>query len=190
MKNEIKNGSKMNVVKSFFGHLCTITRHRHAVMSNCFKCGIAWRGLMHDLSKYGPTEFWRGVKYYQGGKRSPNAREKELFGYSVAWFHHKGRNRHHWEYWYDYSSKSALYEPIEMPRKFLIEMFCDRVAASKVYKGNDYTDSSALEYYKARNEADFIHPVTAQKLEFLLSMLAEKGEKETFAYIRKNRKTL
>lgn len=180
----------MNAISRFFGHLSTITRHRHAVMKNCFRCGIPLRGFLHDLSKYGPTEFWRGVKYYQGGKRSPNAREKELFGYSVAWLHHKGKNRHHWEYWYDYSSKSAKYEPVEMPRKFLIEMFCDRVAACKVYRGNEYTDSSALEYYNMRNEYDFIHPETEKKLVFLLKMLADKGEKETFAYIKQNRKTL
>ena len=174
----------------FFGHLATITRHRHEVMKNCFKCGLYRRGMLHDLSKYSPTEFWRGVKYYQGGHRSPNARENELFGYSTAWLHHKGRNRHHFEYWTDYNINTKRIEPVPMPREFLIEMFCDRVAASKVYKGKDYTDSSALEYYTRRDERRFMHPETADKLEKLLKMLAEKGEKETFAYIRKNRKTI
>ncbi|MBR6051108.1 MAG: catalase [Clostridia bacterium] len=174
----------------FFGHLATIMRHRHQVMKNCFRCGLYRQGLVHDLSKYSPTEFWRGVKYYQGGHRSPNARENEIFGYSTAWLHHKGRNRHHFEYWTDYNVNTRRIEPVPMPRKYLIEMFCDRVAASKIYKGKDYTDATSLEYYTRRDERRFMHPETADKLEFLLHMLAEKGEKETFAYIKKNRKTL
>ena len=174
----------------FFGHLATITRHRHEVMKNCFKCGLYRRGLLHDLTKYSPVEFWRGVKYYQDGHRSPNARENELFGYSTAWLHHKGRNRHHFEYWTDYNVNTRRIEPVPMPRKYLIEMFCDRVAASKIYKGKDYTDASSLEYYTRRDERRFMHPETADKLELLLNMLAEKGEKETFAYIKKNKKTL
>ena len=175
---------------NFFGHLKTITRHRHQVMKNCFKCGLYKRGLLHDLSKYSPVEFFRGVKYYQGGKRSPNARENELFGYSAAWLHHKGRNPHHYEYWTDYNVNTKTIEPVPMKTEYLIEMFCARVAACNVYKGKDYTDSSALEYYTRRGERRFMHPDTADRLELLLEMLAEKGEKETFAYIKKNRKTL
>ena len=79
-------------------HFCTITRHRWKVCSHCFRVGLYWRGLTHDLSKYSPTEFWTGAKYYQG-TRSPNSYERELYGYSAAWMHHKGRNRHHYEYW-------------------------------------------------------------------------------------------
>lgn len=87
----------MHVFKHFF----TVTRHRHAVMRNCFKVGLVWQGLCHDLSKYSPSEFWAGAKYYQGN-RSPQAKEREVLGYSPAWLHHKGRNKHHFEYWTDY----------------------------------------------------------------------------------------
>ena len=76
---------------SFWGHFCTITRHRHTVMRHCRRAGIFWQGLRHDLSKYSPTEFWQGVRYYQDGKRSPNEAEREALGYSLAWMHHKGR---------------------------------------------------------------------------------------------------
>ena len=85
-------------LKGFFGHLRTINRHRHKVIAHCAKAGILWQGLRHDLSKYSPTEFIPGVKYFQG-TRSPNEAERELNGYSLAWMHHKGRNRHHFEYW-------------------------------------------------------------------------------------------
>lgn len=71
-------------------HFKTITRHRLLVMVNCFRIGLIRQGLTHDLSKYSPTEFWTGAKYYQG-IRSPNAAEREKKGYSAAWLHHKGR---------------------------------------------------------------------------------------------------
>ncbi|MDE7214709.1 MAG: catalase, partial [Clostridia bacterium] len=87
---------------NFFKHLATVTRHRRTVRRLCFKCGLIKQGLAHDLSKFSPAEFWAGVKYYQGN-RSPQAREREVIGYSAAWLHHKGKNKHHFEYWTDYA---------------------------------------------------------------------------------------
>ena len=78
-------------------HLRTVGRHRRLVRHYCLRLGLVWQGLTHDLSKYSPTEFWRGVKYYQGW-RSPNDQERLENGVSLAWLHHKGRNRHHFEY--------------------------------------------------------------------------------------------
>ena len=164
-------------------HFKTITKHRHAVIRHCFKCGIGWQGLFHDLSKYSPTEFVPGARYYLGN-RSPNEKERELFGYSLAWMHHKGRNKHHFEYWNDINPKTKRYEPVPMPLRYMTEMFCDRVAACKIYRGNDYTDAAALEYFLRGNARAKMHEETADKLEEWLRMLAEKGEKETFTYIR------
>ncbi len=164
-------------------HFITITKHRNKVISHCFKAGIGLQGLFHDLSKYGPTEFIPGAKYYQG-TRSPNEREREIFGYSHAWMHHKGRNKHHFEYWVDLNMKTKQYEPVPMPLNYIAEMLCDRVAACKIYKGKDYTDSSALEYYLRGHARSKMHPDTADTLENWLKMLAERGEKETFAYIK------
>lgn len=169
---------------NIFGHFKTITGHRHKVMVNCFRAGIPWRGLLHDLSKYSPREFIYGARYYQDGKRSPNEKERELYGYSKAWLHHKGRNRHHWEYWNDYNPVTKCIEPVPMPRVFVAEMFCDRIAASKVYKGGEYTDRAPLDYFIARQDRVCMHDKTSSELEMLLKMLADKGEKETFAYIR------
>ena len=75
-------------------HFLTITQHKLLVMQNCFRVGLFKQGLLHDLSKYSPAEFLTGVHYYQGD-RSPNAAEREEKGYSSAWLHHKGRNKHH-----------------------------------------------------------------------------------------------
>ena len=172
-------------MNKFFGHLKTITTHRHAVIRHAFKAGIGFQGLFHDLSKYSPTEFVPGVKYYQG-TRSPNEREREIFGYSMAWMHHKGRNRHHYEYWTDYPPTGGPLAPIEMPPCYLAEMFCDRVAASKTYKKELYTDASPLEYFLTTKEKQLMHPKTEETLLLLLTMLRDRGEANTFAYIRDN----
>lgn len=172
------------MIKNFFGHLRTITAHRHLVMLHCFRAGIIKRGLLHDLSKYSPSEFVAGVIYFQGN-RSPNEREREVNGYSTAWIHHKGRNKHHFEYWTDYSTKTGVLEPVRMPDEYLYEMFCDRVSASKIYNKEKYHDGCPLEYFMKVKQKRFIEPVTAKKLEFLLTMLADKGEDYTFRFIRK-----
>lgn len=169
---------------SFWGHLSTITRHRHAVIRHCRKAGIFWQGLRHDLSKYSPTEFWQGVRYYEDGKRSPNEAEREAYGYSLAWMHHKGRNRHHFEYWIDVDPAEKIYKPVKMPLRFLAEMFCDRVAASKIYRGEKYRDSDPLDYFLSRKPTRSIHPETSDMLEKLLRMLADQGEEAAFAYLR------
>lgn len=170
-------------IKGAFGHFRTITRHRHMVIAHCAKAGILWQGLRHDLSKYSPAEFLPGARYYQG-TRSPNEAERESRGYSAAWLHHKGRNRHHFEYWVDYSPASKRNEPVKMPLKYVVEMFCDRVAASKIYKGRDYTDRAPLDYFLAAKGRRVIHPETSDFLESLLTMLAEKGEKAAFEQIK------
>jgi len=173
------------MLKEFFGHLHTVNTHRRVVRHYCFKLGLYWQGITHDLSKYSFEEFWHGVKYYQGF-RSPHEKERETLGYSTAWMHHKGRNKHHLEYWYDINPKVSEYEPVEIPYKYLKEMFCDRIAASKIYQGKNYTDASAWEYYTRKGTRRKLHPHTADVLESWLRMLAEEGEEKTFAYIKKN----
>lgn len=166
-------------------HFCTITRHKCLVMKYCFQVGLYRQGILHDLSKYSPTEFIVGCKYYQG-TRSPNNAEREVKGYSSAWLHHKGRNRHHYEYWIDYGLKPGQgLCGMKMPDKYIFEMFLDRIAASKIYKKDQYTDRSPLEYYRSGSADQFMHEHTKKVLETLLEMLAEKGEKTTLLYLKK-----
>jgi len=170
-------------MNKIWGHFKTITQHRHQVIYHCYKAGIFWQGCKHDLSKYSPTEFFLGVKYYSGD-RSPNEGEREVCGYSRAWMHHKGRNKHHFEYWTDYNPITREIQPIKMPMHYVIEMFCDRVAASKIYLGKAYTNKEPLAYFMKGKRSRMIHPETSKSLEMLLVMLAEKGEEETFKYIK------
>ena len=165
-------------------HFKTITTHKLLVMDGCFKVGLYKQGLLHDLSKYSPTEFLVGALYYQGDK-SPNAAERAEKGYSEAWMHHKGRNRHHYEYWTDMSMETKRYESVPMPRNYLVEMVMDRRAACMVYQGDKYTDASALDYYMASKERNLMHPQTQKELQYILTKLRDEGEERTFAYLRR-----
>ena len=166
-------------------HFKTITKHKLLVMEGCFQVGLYLQGLLHDLSKYSPAEFWVGARYYQGTK-SPNAAERAEKGYSEAWMHHKGRNRHHYEYWTDMSRETGRYESIPMPRNYLVEMVMDRRAACKVYEGENYTPASALNYLLRSREKSLMHPQTVRELTYILTMLRDEGENVTFRYLRED----
>ena len=157
------------------------------VIKHCKKAGILKQGLTHDLSKFSPTEFKPGAKYFQGN-RSPNEGEREEYGYSLAWIHHKGRNKHHFEYWTDYNAKTRVMEPVKMPIKYVKEMFCDRVAASKIYMKENYDSSCPLKYFMRSKGKRMIHPETSDFLEKLLIMLQNEGEDKVFEYLRNTNK--
>jgi hypothetical protein len=158
-------------------------------MSHCFKVGLYRQGLTHDLSKYSFAEFIPGAKYYQGN-RSPQTKERELFGYSAAWLHHKGRNKHHFEYWTDFADCRKVY--VDMPPKYFAEMVCDRVAACKIYLKDKYTKESALNYFLTKTDKGGMSQNTAERLEYYLTLLATDGEKAMFkqlkAYIKESKR--
>ena len=168
----------------FWGHLKTVHRHRALVRKYCFRLGLYWQGLTHDLSKYSPVEFFAGVKYYQGN-RSPNDEQRHLFGYSASWIHHKGRNKHHFEYWTDYSPSGIGIDGVEMPKKYVAEMFCDRLAASKVYRGKDFDPGDPYKFFlRGKARRLLLHPATAELLEKILVTLRDEGEDAAFAFVR------
>ena len=164
-------------------HYKTIHHHKMLVMQNCFRCGLYRQGLMHDLSKLSPVEFWAGAKYWQGSC-SPNNAQRKAEGYSAAWLHHKGRNKHHLEYWIDYSTTKAGLTGMKIPLRYVCEMVCDRVAASQIYLGDKYTDASAWEYYQRSRDHYLLHPDTRALLEKLLKMVRDLGQDRTFAYMK------
>ncbi len=168
-------------------HFKTITRHRHLVCRYCFRLGLWRQGLTHDLSKYSLTEFLPGARYWQG-TRSPNDVERRQTGVSLAWLHHKGRNRHHFEYWIDYVIREdgmIEYGGNKMPIRYVAEMFCDRIAASRVYLGDAYTDAAAWTYYVNSKDRILIHPETGAEIEEMLRVLKDDGEAAAFAYVRR-----
>lgn len=141
-------------LKNTIKHFNTINKHRWIVFKFCLRAGVPWRGFVHDLSKYSPTEFWNSVKYYQGGKRSPIPIQKQEEGFSIVWLHHRAKNKHHSAYWYD--EKAPIKTPI-IPYKYAIEMICDKLSASIVYSGKDWNNETELNYWK--NKEREIEPI-------------------------------
>lgn len=177
-----KNTVNLPLRLRLFYHISTINHHRYEVMKNCFACGLYYQGLTHDLSKYAPSEFIESVKYFQGN-RSPYMYEKEHFGYAEGWLHHKGRNKHHWEYWYDMID--GKWQPLQMPFNYFVEMVCDRVAACKIYEKDKYTNASALNYFLSRNDHLYMHPKTKQDLQQVLEDIAKRGDTLVFQDLKK-----
>lgn len=165
-------------------HFKTITNHKLLVMKYCFKVGLYKQGLLHDLSKYKWIEFSAGIKYYRGIV-SPNGIQKEEEGLSKAWLHHKGRNKHHFEYWIDYGiNEEEGLKGMRMPINYVVEMFLDRMSASMNYEKDKYTDKSSIRYYEDRKGYYVLHKETREILETLLNMLAKDGEEVTLKYIK------
>lgn len=170
------------------GHLKTITEHKLLVMEHCFRIGLYRQGLMHDMSKYMLSELLMGFMYYDDGRSSPNNGERKHKGYSGAWLHHKGRNRHHFEYWLDYSlhpgEKRFPLQAVQMPRKYVAEMLMDRICASKNYNKESYTDHDPLEYYEKGRGHYLLHPQTAKELHGMLRILDRKGEDALMYFVK------
>ena len=171
-------------------HYKTIHHHKMLVMQGCFRCGLYWQGLTHDLSKLSPVEFWAGAKYWQG-TCSPNNAQRKAEGYSAAWLHHKGRNRHHFEYWIDYCRREdgTIYiGGCKTPKKYVAEMFCDRIAACRVYQGEKYTAASPYDYYQKSKDHILINQETSDLLDRWLLLLKEHGEEAALPQIRQELK--
>ncbi len=167
-------------------HLRTVRHHRHLVRKYCFAVGLYWQGLVHDLSKYSLTELSTGARFYQG-TRSPNNAEREMTGVTKAWLHHKGRNKHHYEYWIDYDIKRQSDPPLcgmKMPKRYVVEMAMDRIAACRVYQGAEYHQTAPLEYYRKGISFHLMAPETSALLEKILTTLAEHGEVEMIRFVK------
>ena len=142
---------------NFFKHLKKVIIHRKWVRYYCFHAGLFWQGLTHDLSKFHPTEFIESVRYYDG-RRSPIDVCKERNEYSKAWLHHRGRNKHHWEYWVDNFEKGMT--PIRMPYKYAVEMFCDFLGAGRAYLDKSYTAEKECAWWQEKRKVVVMHPQT------------------------------
>lgn len=154
----------------FFKHLKVVLKHKWWVFKLCCMAGIPWRGLIHDLSKFTPTELIESVKYFHG-HRSPLAVCKETEGYSKAWLHHKGRNKHHFEYWIDPMAPEPY--PV-IPYIYTVEMICDTLSAGLVYQGKDWKPDYQLSYFKARKDRNYMNPKIVAILEEVYTEIAEK----------------
>ena len=159
-------------ISNLFKHINLVIRHKNKVFIHCAKCGLYFRGLVHDLSKFSPEELRESAKYYQGN-RSPIGVCRRETGVSYAWLHHKGRNKHHIEYWLD---QDCTVTPL-MPYKYAVECVCDKIAATKTYAGKEYNDSKPIEHWHRYGNKVNGNPKTMAFIEQVFTDLAEHGEK-------------
>ena len=161
----------MNILTKVVKHLGVINKHKWIVFRLCLKAGEPLRGLLHDLSKYSTTEFWESVHYFDG-THSPIIDCKKENGYSKAWLHHKGRNKHHSEYWIDFEAPEET--PI-MPYPYVVEMLCDKLAAGIVYEGKNWTKEYELQYWNREKENIMINENVKNLVTDFLTQVAESG---------------
>ena len=163
------------IFKNAFLHFKKICIHKYWVFYYCCKAGIPIQGVTHDLSKFSPTEFFESIKYYQGTS-SPIDACKKVNGYSMAWFHHKGRNPHHYEYWQDNFDYGG--EQVVMPKKYATEMLCDYLGAAKAYMGNNFSFKDELSWWNNKKSHGIaMHPKTLYFMDKMFKFLARYGEK-------------
>lgn len=164
---------EIKYIKNIWPHLRKIQTHRKWVRHYCFALGLYKQGLLHDLSKYSPAEFWESVKYYQGDSSPIDAAKKDK-GYSMAWFHHRGRNYHHYEMWQDDFDHGG--KPLMMPYKYFAEMVCDYLAAGRAYQGKSFTFENEFKWWNKKRVSCSMPPQQIAALDYIFAALADHEE--------------
>lgn len=170
----------LNIIHKIYSHSKTILTHKWYVFKYMFYLGMPVRGLLHDMSKFSPTEFIESVKFFQGD-RSPIDAAKEKQGYSLAWLHHKGRNPHHYEYWIDYLDKGGV--PQIIPFEYAAEMVCDYIAAGKTYAKDKWTESTPYDYWMEKKfDKAKIHPYLKDFFTDVFYQIKQEGLDDIMVY--------
>lgn len=170
-------------------HLKTIRTHRKWVRKACFKMGIPWQGLTHDLSKYSLTEL--SICKYYTGKGSPHEECRRQIGYSPSWIHHFHKQKHHYQYWLEDNENGEWYG-IKIPFKYVIEQLADFIGAGKAYNSKGWTVEAPQEYWDRCCEGKRImHPESLYLIKKLLWNLHEaESEKAFYQWFKENKKYL
>ena len=153
-------------MSKYFKYLKTICVHKWYVFIECVKLGIVWQGIIHDMSKFYLSEFIPSAKYYNG--------ESNDIEYQRAWLHHKGHNKHHWEYWVDWDSKTGEYILSDIPIKYLKEIYADMIGASKAYNKGNFDNKEPLKYFTDKCKGWKIKDADKCWLEYKFKELANK----------------
>jgi hypothetical protein len=149
----------------YFKYLKYLLIHKYYVFIECFRLGIVWRGLTHDLSKFLPSEFIPYANYFYGNEEV----YKEKFDY--AWNLHQKRNKHHWQFWL-LKEDSGAEITLEMKYIYFLEMICDWVGAGKAMGRSSPKNDRYLEtrnWYEANKDKIKLHPKIRVWIECKLS---------------------
>lgn len=159
-------------------YLSYVLRHKWYVFLECCKYGLVWRGIVHDLSKFRPREWFAYAEHFYG----PNSHDKDgrytpmrdKTGYykpidtgdaafDRAWFWHQKVNSHHWQFWFQIHNTDDIHfgTILEMPHNDMVEMFCDWHGASRA-QGNK---STVPEWWQANKSKIRLHLLTREWLQ-------------------------
>ena len=148
-------------------YLGYVIRHKWYVMIECFKHGMIWRGLVHDLSKFRPSEFFPYANHFRAGIQA--GRDKTGYykpydtgdpAFDLAIHRHTRRNEHHWQSWVQSKDGDGV-KLHSMPRLSVIEMICDWHGAAKAQK----TTGTVKEWYAKNGKKMQLHPETRREIE-------------------------
>ena len=175
-------------MNKFFNHIKTIMTHRKYVRKMCFKMGLYWQGLVHDLSKYSIAEM-KILKYWTG-KGSPHQACREILGYSPSWIHHYHRNKHHYQFFLDDDELGKII-PIKMPYKYVIESVCDMIGASKAYNKENWKPEMLWNYWMEKCKGKRImHPHSEYLTEKMLWYYTQFGEDRFVEWYKLSKKEI
>jgi len=165
-------------MSKYWRHFKVIAKHKWVVMKLLFRLGLWKQALLHDNSKFLPSEFFVSARFFTGTV-SPASKEKEAYGYSLSWQHHQNHNPHHWEYWIDSNSdsydKDPVMYPVQMPLKYVLEMVCDWIAAGQVYEKEKWSQDAPYNFYLKKNGRLLIHDRTWALVHCLVELIRFKG---------------
>ena len=135
-------------------YLKYVLRHKWFVFIECARRGLVWRGLVHDLSKFQPSEFFPYARHFYGDGKNKAA-------FDFAWLLHQKRNRHHWQWWVlpEYDGMKV----ISMGRKDVLEMFCDWKGAGRAHGTPD-----TRRWYETNKSKILLHEETRTLVENLV----------------------
>ncbi len=170
----------------YLKYLQYLLRHKWFVMLECFKEGLFWRGLTHDLSKFGSKEFGPYARNFFWPHENPpvemdvtstvdwaeqqninKAERKRLF--DIAWLHHMNANDHHWNYWVIRNDDYNVVI-VPMPIASAKEMVCDWRGMSRARNGKD----DSLTWYRINRDKMMIHKDTRIIIEEMLGFYPEQ----------------
>jgi hypothetical protein len=150
----------------YWSHLKYTIRHKYHVMVACTKEGMILRGILHDLSKFTPSEFTGYANFFfnpDGSRKEDldaNSEEiKRAFG--DAFLHHQTSNAHHWQYWIKRTNGHTVVNP--MPADIAAEMICDWIGAARANYQNE--PGIPLPWYKQNRSRILLHTDTRNYIE-------------------------
>lgn len=154
-------------MKPHLKYLAYVLRHKWFVFLAAWRLGVPWLGLVHDLSKFRPSEWRPYVAFFHGKKAKPRRDSTGYYkptdtgdaAFDFAWLLHQKRNRHHWQWWVLPDDGGGL-KVLPIPDRYRREMLADWRGAGRAQGTPD-----TLKWWLANNHKMRLHPETRAWLE-------------------------